>query len=65
MFKANDRVKIAKTSKYYGESDSSSNPTNGVGTIHKVSNGYLGIYVQWDNGHDNSYSEVDLELVTD
>jgi hypothetical protein len=51
MFKVNDRVKIAKTSPYYGESDDTSNPMNGVGII-----------VEWDNGHDNSYDASDLEL---
>jgi hypothetical protein len=62
MFKVNDRVKIAKTSQYYGESDDTSNPMNGVGTIIKMQDGYLGIIVEWDNGHDNSYDASDLEL---
>lgn len=62
MLKVNDRVKIAKTSKYYRELDKN-NPIDAVGNITKIIDGYLGISVRWDNGKPNSYNECDLELV--
>jgi len=63
MFKVKDRVKIAKTSQFYGEIDSNTNPMNEVGTISETAGGDLGIYVNWDNGRYNSYNGCDLELV--
>jgi hypothetical protein len=63
MFKVKDRVKIAKTSQFYGEIDSNTNPMNEVGTISEIAGGELGTYVNWDNGRHNSYNECDLELV--
>ena len=60
-FKVGDRVMISDESQWYNEDDTS-NPINTVGTITKINDEYLGIYVDWDNEENNSYDECDLVL---
>jgi hypothetical protein len=64
-FKVGDTVRIHKASRYHRRNETS-NPidTNGVIT-HDDDTGYLNIKVKWSNGKQNSYSNCDLELVTD
>jgi len=57
-FNIGDKVKIAKSSKYYGE-DPWHNPSDVEGTVREY--GGLGIRVQWKNAGLNSYTEADLE----
>jgi hypothetical protein len=60
-FKVGDRVKIALTSKYYG--NSSSNPAKVEGVITKTnSSKTLPLRVEWDNGRSNAYSSDDLVM---
>jgi len=59
MFKVGDKVRIAKTSSYYGES--SSNPKDTEGKVIKIDTSGDHIYrVIWDNNVENSYRESDL-----
>lgn len=59
--KVGDKVKIAKDSEWYN-SGIPENPINTVGEIYQMSDGYLGIFVEWSNGTSNSYNPEDLVL---
>lgn len=64
-FKVGDRVRISKSSAYYGENKS--NPSDCIGTVTKYdadAYGHFASYVDWDNGGDNAYRDEDLELVS-
>lgn len=64
-FKAGDRVRIAKSSEYYGDS-SCYNPKDIIGTVNSYRKGRIEAFttkVDWDNGTNNSYRDADLELV--
>lgn len=58
MLNENDRVVIAKSSKYYGTT-TSVNPRC-VGTIKRFGEGWA--HVLWDNGTYNEYKPEELEL---
>jgi hypothetical protein len=65
-FKVGDKVRITKSSEWYdaNEDGNSPNPPNVDGEICRIDNyDNLGIYVEWDNGVGNSYSDYDLVLV--
>lgn len=61
--KVGDRVKIDQASEFYGDASDDANPMDIAGTIYKVEDHWLGIYVKWDNDEENSYDEDDLILV--
>jgi hypothetical protein len=58
-FKADDYVKIREDSEYYG--DGESNPPNMIGVICIIRQSFLKYYVIWQNGHANTYDDIDLE----
>ena len=62
--KLGSKVRIAKTSEYYGRSPDSSNPRDVIGEVieTKYSRSYP-IRVHWSNGWKNVYELTDLELV--
>lgn len=66
-FKVGDRVRIQKSSRFYGIS--TSNPRDVVGVIIEDRRGgpqadfLMDFSVEWDNGKSNSYNVEDLELV--
>lgn len=68
-FKVGDRVKIAKTSPYYGDPyPNSTNPMNVEGTLtdclrDKTNPNWFPLSVDWDNGQSDNYNITDLELV--
>jgi hypothetical protein len=59
----NNRVKIKRTSEFYGDLDGDGENPLCEGEIIKIEKGELGILVRWDNEHENSYNDVDLELL--
>lgn len=60
-FKIGDKVRIKPSSGFYGTSFA--NPSDMDGVIKEIRDEYLGILVEWENHHDNSYDAHDLELV--
>jgi hypothetical protein len=58
-FKVGDRVRIVKTSKYYGSCESNPKEVTGEVTSVRYSDD-LGIDVRWDNSTKNSYNACDL-----
>jgi hypothetical protein len=61
-FKVGDKVRIVKSSDWYGV-ENTWNPIDTNGEIIEIKNYDLGIYVAWSNGETNSYNERDLVLV--
>jgi hypothetical protein len=61
-FKVGDKVRIVKSSDWYGV-ENTWNPIDTNGEIIEIKNHDLGIYVAWSNGETNSYNECDLILV--
>ena len=61
-FKVGDKVRIVKSSDWYGV-EGDWNPIDTDGEIIEIKNYDLGIYVAWSNGETNSYNECDLVLV--
>jgi hypothetical protein len=62
-FKVGDKVRIVKSSDWYGGENYTWNPIDTNGEIIEIKNHDLGIYVAWSNGETNSYNECDLILV--
>lgn len=62
-----DRVRIARSSQYYGTSLDSSNPSDIAGTVieERSLGSSLSVIVEWDNGTRNVYNVHDLELFED
>ena len=64
-FKIGDRVKISKSSEWYGGGNN--NPKDVEGKVYQIDpKGYREFYykVKWDNSTSNEYRAKDLELVT-
>jgi hypothetical protein len=59
-FKVGDKVKISPSSEFYGTG--AANPADTNGTITKIEDEYLGIFVDWDGDTSNSYNAEDLVL---
>jgi hypothetical protein len=61
--KVGARVRISPRSEFYSKNakEDSPNPIHCYGTIYKYDDsGFLGIFVKWDNGKENSYDPEDL-----
>lgn len=64
-FKAGDKVRITESSEHY-ETDFIYNPKDTDGEVTEIEKSFHSAYsvkVQWDNGTQNIYRELDLELV--
>jgi len=66
--KVGDRVKIAKTSEFYGLNRSNPKDVEGTitetGRIGRITWARLDLEVKWDNGKENNYNPEDLISVT-
>jgi hypothetical protein len=58
-FKIGDYVMIRKDSRFYGSGET--NPTNIIGKVLHAIGDYLCHSVRWQNGHTNTYDDIDLE----
>jgi len=59
-FKVGDRVQIVKGTRHYGADDANPADVEGVVTSDDESDEH-NLYVDWDNGTNNSYEDSDLE----
>jgi hypothetical protein len=59
------RVRLSPLSGYYSNNSPllSPNPTDCEGVVFKIEDELLGVFVQWENGKQNSYDDCDLILL--